>query len=542
MADDPTGRAAVARVPESPTERPASIDAATWAQLTPQLRSAMQGAISKAIERGRDEEKKRTAEGALLTTMLCQQPKRRRLCGSPSAVASAADEAEADQRALLAQVAKRASKGVLFDVRLEKLEASVAAAAKQSKRVIASALQSARTAVERAFQQRETDLCFAVDLVAGRQLSAIQHVALGVAEQRDAVADVFRSIREGVGRLPMPEDQLAVVKQEQRGLHLEISRLESCLALTADIGGGARALGDALVAAIRTTGQVGSKGLPSRLQELEPNVLRHVMGYAGPESVHAGVERRRWGMVLLLVVKPCFAGVTLAVLPAPPAAPLPREAVLKKTKVAQLRSMCTERGLSTEGTKPTLLQALLATQAPLPPPPPPLQLTEAIARDWCQWASQRLRGDQVGVGSEGDECFWTRRAAVGKMEELPIKMSGWTGTSAKIVNGVWSPTAERRNNRMVYKKKSEAGNEYWLSCTEFRGKGWPSKIWLVQNTKSWNARNNECFVYSRVTTLRLSTPLDVPLDEWRILNGPSKWQSKGSTEQSAFQIEAVREP
>ena len=98
---------------------------------------------------------------------------------------------------------------------------------------------------------------------------------------------------------------------------------------------------------------------------------------------------------------------------------------LTKRRVAQLREMCAARGLVSEGTKPKLVQRLLASdkgKAGAAAAPAVLALTEAMARNWCimQWGAAKAHeaATRVCEGAGGAVAvsgghLWKMCAAVG---------------------------------------------------------------------------------------------------------------------------------
>ena len=109
--------------------RPAHLDEASWAQMSPQLRQAVSQAMSTAVTAAVDRVKRQREHTPLLTSLL-RSPKRRRLAGA-GAGAGADDPAAAD-RELLARVAQCTAQTFLLSTRLQKLRTGVDACAARS--------------------------------------------------------------------------------------------------------------------------------------------------------------------------------------------------------------------------------------------------------------------------------------------------------------------------------------------------------------------------------------------------------------------------
>ena len=101
-----------------------------------------------------------------------------------------------------------------------------------------------------------------------------------------------------------------------------------------------------------------------------------------------------------------------------------------------------------------------------------------------------------------------------------VEISGCAGDNAARVNGVYEPTAERRRERVVYRKWGDGAT--WLSMT--------SDGWMVQKTAS-KAADSTAGWFDCASTGALSkaqSPLDVPLGAWQIHVG-GQWAHQAGT-------------
>ena len=109
-------------------------------------------------------------------------------------------------------------------------------------------------------------------------------------------------------------------------------------------------------------------------------------------------------------------------------------------------------------------------------------------------------------------------------EAVPVEISGATGPNAAVINGVYERTAERRRERVVYRKRGDG--DMWLSMAE--------KGWMVQETEDKEADNTDGWLTgSRAGALaKAPSPLAVPLEAWDVFVAGRGW-----TQQAALRVE-----